>query len=313
MCFQDDVVLRKPNEVAVKTVPVPFPSSKEQQAFTPIEVSNTQDVFNSTDLQFDVRQFDVHKKPAVQSWHQVIVYHNGKFSQTDIIETLFEAISPNEMIPCYYTPESATDSFFVRDCFDALEALFDKKLRVKTATGEFLALTLRMRVCDIKETHMDPSKVIQSVVEKNYDIMNQTLNLDRFENNELLQDILCRISVPRILSIILIYASRRYANMVHKLNLAYNGLKTARGMHPVIWMKNVVELDLSNNKIEDIKQIESIPKKNITALTLEGNPMCMKYPTATAYINAVKGVLPGLQKLVRKSAAYLALLNHTYF
>lgn len=264
----------------------------------PIVIINTKDVFSATDLQFDVRQFDTFKSPVVQSWHQVIVHHNGRFSQAQILDILYDTIAPNEMFPCYYKPEATIDSFFVRDCFDALEVLFDKKLRLKTPSIDSLTLTLKMRVCDIKENHIDPTAVIQSVVNSGYDIMNCSLNLQNFEENEQLANIICRISVPRTLSTILTYAGRRYSNNVEKLNLSYNGLKSTRGMHPIIWMKNLKEIDVSNNKIEDIKSIESMPKSSLTSLWLEGNPLCMHYSLPNAYITAVKELIPALEKLV---------------
>lgn len=264
----------------------------------PIVPSPPKDVFSASDLQFDVRTFDKYKGTMPQVWHQVIVHHNGKFSQAQILELLFETIAPNEMFPCYYKPESTSDSFFVRDCFEALEQLFDKKLRLKTPTGDPLTVTLKMRVSDVKENQLDPASAIHSAVDAGYDIMNCSLNLDRFEENELFENMICRISVPRTLSSILTYAGRRYSNNVEKLKLAYNGLKSTRGMHPIIWMKGLKEVDLSNNKIEDVKQIESIPKSTITSLWLEGNPLCLKYSGPNTYIAAVKEIIPSLVNLV---------------
>lgn len=223
--FQDGQVLRNTSESIVKPVSL-FPSLKDQHIYAPIEVTNTKDVFNAQDLlSFDIRKLDPYKTPVVQSWHQIIVHHSGKVSQSEILDTLFEAIAPNDMYPCYYKTNSMFDSFFVRECFDAIETLFDKKLRLKTAAGDNLTLTLRMKVSDIKENHLDPSKLYQTIVNTGYDIMNQILRLDRFEENELFSDVICRISVPRTLSTILTYAGRRYTNNVEKLNLAYNGLK----------------------------------------------------------------------------------------
>lgn len=268
------------------------------QSRTAIEIKNTKEVFSAQDSLFDIRKLDAYKSPSIQSWHQIIIHHNGKASQSEILDTLFDAIAPNEMYPCYYKPDLTHDSFFVRECFDAIETLFDKKLRMKTATGHNLTVKLRMRVSDIKETDLDPMKTIHSVVNSGYDMMNQILNLERFEENELFDSMICRISIPRILSTILTYAGRRYTNNVEKINLAYNGLKSARGMHPTIWMKSLKELDLSNNKIEDIKQIESIPKGTVNSVWLEGNPFCLNYADATVYITAIKEIIPNLEKLV---------------
>lgn len=44
---------------------------------------------------------------------------------------------------------------------------------------------------------------------------------------------------------------------MEKLSLAYNGLKSTRGMHPIIWLKSLKEVDLSNNKIEEVKQVRN--------------------------------------------------------
>lgn len=325
--FQDCQTLRGANSGSAKSASSFSASLKNQ--YTPIEISNTREVFSGSDPvnAFDIRKIENYKAPSMQSWHQMVVHHNGKWSQSEILDALFEAIAPNEMLPCYYKPDSLTDSFFVRDCFDAIESLYDKKLCLKTPSGDQIKVTLRMRVSDIKETHVDPSRVIQSVVNSGYDIMNHALNLDRFEEHELLENIICRISVPRTLSNILTYAGRRYTNNVEKLNLSYNGLKSTRGMHSIIWMKRYIlysqrkwfkslytfsynfhrflqisslkDVDLSNNKIEEVKQIESIPKGTITSLWLQGNPFCLTFSGPNSYIAAVKEKFPTLEKLVK--------------
>lgn len=68
-----------------------------------------------------------------------------------------------------------------------------------------------------------------------------------------------------------------------------------------IRMKSLKEVDLRNNKIEDIKQIESIPKGTITALWLEGNPLCLNYSNPNSYIVAVKEIIPSLTMLVNET------------
>lgn len=230
--FQDGQLIRG-NGSTSKPASI-FPSLKEQLVNSPIEVTTPKEVFSAQDLLFDIRKLDAYKTPVIQSWHQVVVLHNGKVSQAEILDTLFEGIAPNEMYPCYYKTNSTFDSFYVRECFDALESLFDKKLRLKTASGDPLTITLRMKVGDIKDNQLDPLKKIHTIINSGYDIMNQALNLDRFEENDLFTDVICRISVPRTLSTMLTYAGRRYTNNVEKLNLSYNGLKSTRGMHPTV-------------------------------------------------------------------------------
>lgn len=292
-------MLRNSASIAATPTTSLLPSVKDQLKLrTPVEVTNTKEIFSSQDLLFDIRKLDAYKAQTIQSWHQVIVFHNGKSSQSEILDALFDAIAPNEMYPCHYKAGETSDSFCLRENFEAIESMFDKKLRFKTVAGNNLTITLRMRVSDIKETHIDPIKLMHSAINRGYDIMNYSLNLDRFGDNELFDGMICRISVPRTLSTVLTYAGRRFTTNVVKLSLAYNGLKSTRGMHPTIWMKSLKEADLSNNNIEEIRLIDSIPKTTITSLWLEGNPFCLNYSSPSTYIAAIKEIIPNLEKLV---------------
>lgn len=283
--------------------PFSVPRMKEQQ-HTAIEITNNNDILSYKDPEHNLRKFEKYK--AIQStvWHQIIVHHDGKHSQSEILDAIFEAIAPNDILPCYYKPEAKYDSFFVRDCYDSLESLYDKKLMLNSSSSISLPLTFKMSVAKIEAKHVNPTKLIESLIDSKYDLANRTLNLDRFAENEQLVDMICRISVPRTLTNILTYASRKFSNFqqggsnVEKLSLSYNGLKSTRGMHPLLWMKALKEVDLSNNKIEDVKQIEPIPKATINALWLEGNPLCLTYESPSTYMAAVKEIIKNLESLV---------------
>lgn len=271
----------------------------KKKQFTPIEITNHLEIYKSTDAEHDLKKFEKYKHPPYSAfWHQVIIYHNGKFSQAEILDALFDAIAPSDFLPCYYKPYTVYDAFFVRDCYEALEALYFKKLKIPTATNLLLQVSFKMCVAKILPTHLDPLKVVHSACDANYDNSNQTLDLSRFGENDLLENIICRISVPRTLTNILTYASRKYGSNVLKLDLGYNGLKSARGMHSLIWMKGLKEMDLSNNKIDEIKMMEPMPKGTVTSLWLEGNPLCLKFISPNAYVAAVKEYLPNLELLV---------------
>lgn len=270
--------------------------------------------FKASDPEHDLRKFERYKCAMGSSWHLVIIHHNGKYSQPEILDALYDAIAPNDCLPCYYRPGAINDSFFVRNCFDALENLYHKKLKIPIAGNSMLQITLMMCAAEVKDTHLDPTKTVHSVIDANYDAANQLLNLKRFSDNESLNNIICRAFIPRTLTNILTYASRKYGNNINKLKLGYNGLKSARGMHPLLWMKSLKQVDLSNNKIEEVKMIEPMPKGTVTSLWLEGNPLCLKYANPNAYITAVKEVLPNLEFLVSFLIVFaFKLLTSTYF
>lgn len=270
----------------------------DTHSITPITITNNNDIYKATDADFDVRKFEKFKNPMKNSWHQVIIVHGGKYSQAEILDAFFDSIAPNDCMPCYYNPQERNDSFFVRDCYDALEALYYKKLTIPIAGNAKINVALKMSVAEIIDSHLDPLKTVQSIVNMNYDEANQILNLDRFGENNLLENIICRMCTPRTLTNILTYAARKYGSNIIELRLGYNGLKSARGMHPMLWMKGLKEVNLSNNKIEEVKMIEPMPKGTITSLWLEGNPLCLKYSTPNSYITAIKEILPKLENLV---------------
>lgn len=231
-------------------------------------------------------------------WHQVIVHHKGKYSPSEIIDSIFDLISPADFYPCYYKVESEQDSFFVRDCFDQLEKMYVKNLRLKMPDGWETLVTLKMNVANFKQGQLDPTELIQKEINKRYNVMNRTLDLSKFAESDAFKNVICRLSNPRTITYVLSQASRRFTINVESLILEYNGIKTTRGMHPLIWMKGLKQINLSNNKIENVKDMESMPKETVTELWLEGNPLCLKYSLPDKYITDVKDFFPNIEQLV---------------
>lgn len=280
---------------ATKTV-IPLPSVE------PVEITNLKDIFSANDSDFDLTKFKSYKLPN-NVWHQVIIHHNGIVPQKQVLGAIFEAIGTNEMIPCYYKVGKKYDSFLVRESFDALDCLYIKKLALTTNNGP-LTLTLKMRVAEVKEAHLDPLKTMFIHVATRYDYVSKTLDLQRFAESEALENIVCPLSVPRIFTNILTHVSRKYASNVEKLILSHNELRSTRGMHPIIWLKSLREIDFRNNKIEELKHIESMPKGTIQTLWLGGNPLCLKYSGGSDYVKAVKEILPNLEQLVSNKTSF---------
>lgn len=262
-----------------------------------IEITNHDDMYCTKNVDHNSRKFEKYKI-AQNQWHQVIIKHNGKYSQIEILDAIYEAITPHDILPCYYKPDAINDSFFVCDSYEPLEALYDKQLLLKTLIGPPIEIVLKMCVAAVKETHINPKKSIESTVIERFDAESKTLNLEKFTYAESMHDVTCRLVVPRTLITVLTFASRKYAAQIEKLVLGYNDLTNLHGTHPIMWMKNLKEIDLSNNKIESIKALESLPK-TITSIRLEGNPLCRAYANPAAYVAAVKDAMKNLEKLVR--------------
>lgn len=253
------------------------------------------DVYRSTDSDHSITRFSKYK--GCDMWHQVILHHEGRYDVFDMIDGLFELLAPNDFYPCYYRTDATKDTFYVRSSYDQLELLFTKKLQVPMSDKQVLHISLKMKAAAIQKEHVNPTELIQTQISICFNLMNRTLDLSHFASNQRLQEIVLRMSVPRILTNILSFASRKHSTNVEVLKLNGNGLKSARGMHPIIWMKSLKEIDLRDNCIENISDLGAIPKATIVEMWLEGNPLCLKYTGPNAYVNAAKEIIPTLQKL----------------
>lgn len=242
-------------------------------------------------------------------WHLIAVFHDGKYTKPQILDALFELLSPNEFYPCYYQSGPTMDSFFVRKCPDQVETLLMKKLILKMTADVVLYMSLKMQAAEYDAAHhTDPMTVLQQLITDRFCLDKNSLDLSRLAEDQLCSDFVCRLCVPRVLTNILSLASRRYGNNVARLSLAANGLVSARGMHPLIWMKGLHEMDISNNEIQSISDLMSMPKGTIVSLWLRGNPLCASFSSASTYVNAVKEMFPILVQVDGKEMDQYSLL-----
>lgn len=273
----------------------------------PIEATLSGEVYRSTDAGHSLTRFSKYKGCDMW-WHQVTLHHDGKYERSDMLDAIFELLAPNDFYPCYYRTDTTKDTFYVRNSYDQLELLVMKKLVVPMADKRTLFITLKMKAATIQKEHANPTELIQTQISICFNLMNKVLDLSHFGSNENLQEIVLRMSMPRILTNILSYASRRFSVNVDVLKLNGNSLKSARGMHPLIWMKSLKEIDLRDNCIANTSDLCAIPKGTIVEMWLEGNPLCSNYSSANAYINAAKEVIPTLEKLDGQNVSEYAVM-----
>lgn len=273
----------------------------------PIEAMVGGDVYRSTDNDHSITRFSKYK--ACDMWHQVTLHHDGKYEMFAMIDALFELLAPSDFYPCYYRTDTNKDTFYVRNSYDQLEMLFTKKLQVPMPDKSTLYISLKMKAAPIQKEHVNPTELIHTQISICFNLMNKALDLSHFASKHKFDEIVLRMSVPRILTNILSFASRKHSTNVEVLKLNGNGLKSARGMHPIIWMKSLKEIDLRDNCIENTTDLTAIPKATIVEMWLEGNPLCAKYSGPNAYINAAKEIIPNLTKLDGHELSQFSLMQ----
>lgn len=212
-----------------------------------IEVIFQGDVINSTGT---VLPQMFRKYKTSDMWHQVLINHNGKYGKAELLSAIFNVILSHEFYPCHYQIGDKRDSFFIRNCYEQMEFLYMEKLRVTMPnSNEVITLTYKMNVANFKKEQIDPAERIGKAIESSFSLMDKCLNLERFAAKQELTHIELVMSVPRTLSHILLKAARLYMTNIEKLILRDNGLTSAKGFHPLTWMKSLKTIDLSNNKV----------------------------------------------------------------
>lgn len=264
---------------------------------------------------------NVQKYRTSEMWHLITVYHNQAYTKSEILDALYDMISPNEFYPCYYQSISAMDTFFVRKCPDPIDTIMLNALKLKMSDNIQINLSIKMQAAEYEAHHIDPQSVFQDIIVDRFSLAKKTLDLSKLAEDEKCLDFNFKLTVPRVLTTILSNASRRYGMNVERLNLSKNGLISVRGMHPLIWMKGLQEMDLSNNEINKLSDLTQMPKGTINSLWLKGNPVCSTFSSATTYVAAVKEILPNLIQLDGKDMEQYSMLasqtnflisNHAY-
>lgn len=183
-------------------------------------------------------------------WHQVIINHNGKYAKTELLFAIFNSLLSHEFYPCYYQTGDKCDSFFIRNCYEQMEFLYMEKLKVRIPfSNDSFTLTYKMNVANFKKEQIDPAERIQKAIDTSFNLMDKTLNLERFSSKPELNHIELILSVPRMISNILLKGARSYLGNIEKVILKDNQIDSSKGLHPLTWMKMLNSIDFSKNKV----------------------------------------------------------------
>lgn len=190
-------------------------------------------------------------------WHQVLINHNGKYAKTELLLAIFNSLLSHELYPCYYQTGDKSDSFFIRNCFEQMERLYLAKLKVQIPfSNNVFTLTYKMNVANFKKEQIDPAEQIEKAIGTSFNLTDKCLNLERFSSKPELNHIELILSVPRMMTNILLRGAKTYLTNIDNLILRDNGIDSSKGMHPLTWMKNLNSIDLSKNKVKTFDQID---------------------------------------------------------
>ncbi|KAH8302090.1 hypothetical protein KR044_002693, partial [Drosophila immigrans] len=216
-----------------------------------------------------------------------------------------------EFYPCYYKFDAGEHRFLVRDCFGQIEHLvqtLNLELKIPelvTTTDDVqeisyersIAYYMRMNVSTFKQGHIEPKQCIEQAVQKRFNAINRSLNLEQFQQTEGLENVVVLLSSPQILSSILRLASRRFLGNCVDLRLGNNKIVSANNLRSLSLLSSLRGLDLSHNWINDLSEISCLGDVPLKSLRLHGNPLCRKYSLPSEYIAAVTQVFSTLLKL----------------
>ncbi|XP_063701897.1 nuclear RNA export factor 2 [Culicoides brevitarsis] len=228
-------------------------------------------------------------------WHRVTVFHQGQYSKKQVVSKLLALVENNDLWPCYYSTMETYDEFYVHNNFEALEILVRNKLFIKSTMNEApLQLMLTMNVSPYKIGQVDVLEKIQRTCLES--LNNKILNLSGLADREIFSNVVIDMSSPRVVSQIILFASRKVSTHCTGINLSNNGITSCAGMFPLCWFPKLEYLNLRNNQIETFERLCGIPQPcKVSQVILEGNPLCNC--SLFAYIKNAKQYFPELKTL----------------
>lgn len=207
-------------------------------------------------------------------WHQVIVSHNGKFTRDVIMrEMLSQLFNYVAFYPCFYSSQSAYDTFFLYHSREALNALVQNDLILRMPSSNHkITFELNMKCAAWQEGHIDWYNKINYVVNRR--MQGSQVNLDSFASDCDFEFMMVPMSTLAGLEII-IDTVKYQNNKLLKISLSNNGITSMESLQSLTEFPNLSSLDLRKNAI---RSFDGFPVLiTIDELFLDENPICAKY------------------------------------
>ncbi|XP_013107809.2 nuclear RNA export factor 2 [Stomoxys calcitrans] len=264
---------------------------------------------------------DVNKFEKSNHWHAFMIPDPEEtYTKEEIMDYFFLTVTTtcSDIYPCYYKYANGEHQFMVRQCFDQIKYLVENcNLEIKVprfvapppptqSTTDFspqlvmdttLIYYLLMDISPFKKGQVEPMECIEKALNRRFSAMDRMLNLNNFQATEGLENIIINLSSPKILSRVLMQASRKFLSTCIEIRLTHNKILSANFPKILALMGNLKALDLGNNWIHSLDDVKELAVLGITSLRLDGNPLCNDFAFSGEYIKAVKNIFTDLTKL----------------
>ncbi|XP_030380200.1 nuclear RNA export factor 2 [Scaptodrosophila lebanonensis] len=270
-------------------------------------------------VQTNGERIDKTNMPALQlfkdspDWHAFMIPDpKREFSKDVIFDYLFISVDQtlSEFYPCYYIYQQQEHRFLVRNCFDQIHNLVNNcslELKIPNLVDtddmpqiiydRSISFYLLMNVCTFKKRHLDVNSTIEEALQKRYNAMNRVLDLEQFQQDDTLKNVVVHMSSPKITHNILTIASRKFISNCSEIRMCNNKIVSLLSARPLSLLISLQALDLGHNWISDLTDIKSLRVLHLKSLRLHGNRLCNAYRLPCEYIAAVKEHFPHLTKL----------------
>ncbi|KAH8286911.1 hypothetical protein KR018_009044, partial [Drosophila ironensis] len=254
--------------------------------------------------QYRVGVFDDFRSSG--DWHAFFVIdEQHSLTRDTLFDFWFVVVNPDlsEIYPCYYKFVRNMHVFLVRKCLDQIEhmAQVGNMQVIVPPIGDrgeqFFPYYLRMNVSTFNAHHVNPHICIQKAVDQSFVPHSRLLNLAQFQSNKNLQNVVVHLSSLRILSSVLLLASKKFMDRCSEIRLCDNKIFNIGTVNFLTRIGSLRAIDLSHNWIHDLDNIKSLGVLPLKSLVLHGNPVCRNYKMPSEYVAAIKHIFPLLTTL----------------
>lgn len=217
-------------------------------------------------------------------WYKISVRNGHKYDKEYLLKLLAGFIKPCPMIPYLFKISRDETSFIVEDHRAAQElAHADRKI----TANDGWKLFIRVRpVTPLVEVDTKLSTAIKGVMSTRYNTELKALNLSKFHSDGLFvnQEIFCPLNRPNIMMAVLDIIGEIIPDLI-ALDLSENKLNVTEHMKLMVEKcPNVKMLHLGNNKLRDVKQLDSLKGLPLEEIILDGNSLCDRFTEKETYI-----------------------------
>ena len=264
-----------------------------------LKASSLNKALNTMDTMEDVVQ-QKGKQPS-QGWHRVTLANAAKFNKEIVLQSLANG-SPQAFTPVCFTKNNADYSFYVESpsVATALKSL-DRKISV---THNFL-MRIKVNPSPAPKHFLNEEvkQKIKEVMSKRYNIQNKSLDLKCFHNDTMFVGEAAYVPLSRsnVMNNVIRIIGEHIPD-IQAIDFSENKLPSLDHFSMLEDnAPNLQFLNLSNNRLNDFRDIEKLKNLKLKSLTLANNALTKKLPDRVDFVAKIREILPKLEILDEES------------